>query len=376
MSLEVFSPDSAPVRWASVMLPAVELATTIADTDFVPRALRGNPGAIAACILYGDELGIGPIQALQSIDVIEGSPQPSAALARALILREGHSFIIHEATGTRCLVSGLRIRRPEQERTRVEWNLDMARSAGLLSKAVWQRYPRAMLVARASSELANQVFPDVMKGLGAIPDDSATAGEIATWDEQTEKPPPRKRVARKLKRVPSELPPPEPHPLEPRDTVDTPLPPELLAPWEQPIAPVAPDSSAPVQQDVAGPPMGATGPAPTTEPSPWPPLPPEQPDTKPRPPSGPMGSQLSKAYMAAWKGADIDPSTQRELRLAVTSVIVGRHINSSSELTHREGLQVVGTLAEVETGALAIVADADGAPKLISTRKEPEPGEF
>lgn len=376
MTLTPYSePAPTPVRWAQVMVPAMELAQAIAETDFVPKALRGNPGAIAACILYGDELAIGPMQALRSIDVIEGRPTPSAALIRALILRDGHSFVLHEATGTRCTVSGLRAGRPEAERTRVTWDLDMARSAGLLGKGVWQRYPRAMLVARASSELGNQVFPDVMKGLGLVAEDSATAAEVATWSEDTSAPePPRKRVARKRASKSIAAPEQLPRKMAHLDTEDTPLPPELQPhekapeePWGAQNGTEAQPPTAPPPEPPAGSEPPATSPAGAADD--WPPMPPER---APKPPTPkPMGEGLRRAYMASWKGAGIDPDADRQMRLAVSSLIAERPITSSSELTHLEALAIVGTLAEVETGAQAIVADADGAPKLVSLKEPP-----
>ena len=356
LELDTFIPDERPVRWAQLMGPSMQLAQAVADTDFVPRSMRGNPGAIAACFLYGDELGIGPMEALQSIDNIEGRITLSAALIRGLVYKAGHSLLIHESTGTRCVVSGLRKGRPESERVRVEWNLDQARVAGLLNKAVWQRYPRHMLMARASSELGNQVFPDVLKGLGAIPDDLATVTEVDGWEQTPDQAPARKRVARKRAPAKKELPAPEAvEPTPPSE--DQELPPELLDPFK--VKQPEPAQEAPV---VPQPRQGEQ------EPSPWPPMPPEP---KQSATEKPLGAGARKAMMAAFTGAGIHPTDQRELRLAVTSSIVGRAITTSTELTHSEGLKVIGALAEVETGAAAIVADADGAPKLISTQQEP-----
>ena len=53
--------------WIALMEPAVELAKAVANTEFVPKSLRGNPAAITAAILYGDEVGLGPMQSLARI---------------------------------------------------------------------------------------------------------------------------------------------------------------------------------------------------------------------------------------------------------------------------------------------------------------------
>jgi len=49
-------------------------AKEIAQTDFVPNDLRGKPGAVLACWQFGQEVGLAPMAALQSIAVINGRP--------------------------------------------------------------------------------------------------------------------------------------------------------------------------------------------------------------------------------------------------------------------------------------------------------------
>lgn len=61
---------------------AFDLASKVAATEFVPSALRGKPEAIMACILMGREIGVGPMQALSKIHVVDGRPAMAAELMR------------------------------------------------------------------------------------------------------------------------------------------------------------------------------------------------------------------------------------------------------------------------------------------------------
>lgn len=142
---------------------AWKLAQRLGQTDFVKSNMRGKPEAVLAAILMGDELGIGPMQSLSKIDVIEGRPACSAELMRALITRSGHEIWVEESTNTRCTIAGKR--KDTTRETRVTWTADDVKQAGLSGKPVHQKYPRAMLLARATGELARMVFADVMAGL-------------------------------------------------------------------------------------------------------------------------------------------------------------------------------------------------------------------
>lgn len=187
-------------EWIEVMAPALELARHVVDTEFVPRGLRGNAPAIVAAIMYGDELGLGPMQALAKISVIEGRPTLSAEAQRALILADGHELWVDEATATKVTVSG---RRVGSERTSsVTWTLDDAKRAGLAGRTNWRSYPRQMLQARATAELARLIFADVIGGLAATeeledvdPLDAAPLPSATTGSGSTT----RRRASRKRK---------------------------------------------------------------------------------------------------------------------------------------------------------------------------------
>ncbi len=160
------------------MLPAVgDLAQRISGTEFVPAPLRGKPAAVAASVLAGREIGLPPMASLQHIHIIDGRPSLSAQMQRALILSAGHELRVTEASLTRCVMAGRR--RGQEEWTTVTWSMDDAKRAGLSGKKNWTNHPRRMLQARATSELAQLLFADVIAGMASteeITDDAEGPG--------------------------------------------------------------------------------------------------------------------------------------------------------------------------------------------------------
>ena len=171
MSVAVRPIDDQPLplearhRWVVLLAQVGQLAHAIADTDFVPRALRGNEAAIVAAILYGDEVGLSPMQSLSKVSVIDGRPSIAAEAQRALILAAGHQIWFEDLTTTKATWAGRRAGADIVQR--VTWTMDDAKRAGIAGRQNWRTYPRAMLSARASAELARAVFADVIGGLAA-----------------------------------------------------------------------------------------------------------------------------------------------------------------------------------------------------------------
>lgn len=149
-----------------------KLSQRVSNTVFVPSALRGKNEAVLACVLYGAELGLGPMQALNSIHVIEGRTAMSPELMRAMVARHGHRIDVLENSNTACELEGTRA--DTGSTAKVRWTMEDAKMAGLAGKNNWKTYPRAMLLARATSELCRIVFPDVIAGLSYTPEEVAT----------------------------------------------------------------------------------------------------------------------------------------------------------------------------------------------------------
>lgn len=167
MTIQSYNPDQpAEVAlsvgvdsWVPVLAAVGDLAAKIAGTDFVPDAMRGKPAAVAAAILAGREMGIGPMTALQNIHVIKGKPGQSAQLMRSLVLAAGHSIRTVEANDSRCVVEGRRAGEDEWER--VTFTADQARKA----KIDLGQYPEDKLFARATSRLCRRKFADCLAGM-------------------------------------------------------------------------------------------------------------------------------------------------------------------------------------------------------------------
>lgn len=176
------------------------LATQISDTEFVPEALRGRAPAVLAAILTGSEIGVGPMQSLQKLYVTDdGSIGQAAELMRALILSAGHHLKVTESSTTKVTIEGWRSDETREDAVAVTWTVDDALRAGLIDSIdddgmpvarsqygnplAWEKYPRMMLLARATAELARMVFPDVLSGISYTPDEIDAADVVDVTPE-------------------------------------------------------------------------------------------------------------------------------------------------------------------------------------------------
>jgi len=346
MTVDRYEPDGL-ARWIHTAQPAAALAERIAETEFVPGAMRGKPAVVAACIMYGDEIGVGPMQALASIHVVDGRPFPSAELLRALILRDGHTFRVLESTGTRCRVMGLRRGRPEGEAHYVVWDIEMARAAGLAGKGAWRSYPRALLLARASTDLARMAFPDVVKGLGHVPDVPDVAADWADMasasglpDEPAPVQPEQIQWAGARRSRP-----PTPENPGAVGAPNIPPPGPDYVPWDtdpEPVPEAVEKGAGAVLAD---------------------------PEAEPLVASRPAIARVMAAYGDLGYGAD------RATRLSLFSALLGRDVPTSKTLTPSEAIRLFGQLGRIRDGSLLAIADGHGGFTITPGDTPPEADE-
>ncbi len=148
---------------------ALRLADIMAKASIIPRDYQGNPGNILVAIQWGAELGLPPLQAMQSIAVINGRPALWGDAVIALVRGSGLLDAIHEEV-TDTLATCTVKRRGEEPATR-HFSMEDAKRAGLLGKqGTWSQYPKRMLQMRARAWALRDVFPDVLRGVHVAED--------------------------------------------------------------------------------------------------------------------------------------------------------------------------------------------------------------
>lgn len=199
--LVAYQPESDLILWARDAREAHAIALSLVKTSFVPNTMRGKPEEAAAAILTGAEIGLTPMAALRSIDIISGTPAMRAHALRGLVQSRGHEVWVDDANSTRAVVKGQRKGSGQVQES--VWTLDRARALGLLSKDNWKKQPQAMLVARATSELCRLIASDVLLGL---PYSIEELSDDVT-PEASSQPAPAKRTARRAQVQQGEAPP-------------------------------------------------------------------------------------------------------------------------------------------------------------------------
>ncbi len=141
-----------------------DLAERFSKSTLLPKSMQGKAADVLVTIMAGSELGLSPMASLRAIHVIEGRPVLSADGMVAIVLGSGKAkyFVRIEESDAAVTYETCRVGTDVPRRT--TWTMQMAKAAALHLKDNWRAHPRAMLAARAKSELARDVFPDVLMG--------------------------------------------------------------------------------------------------------------------------------------------------------------------------------------------------------------------
>jgi hypothetical protein len=147
----------------------VAYAETLARAGMLPAAYRNNPGNVLWAIEYGQALGVPPVVAISLVHVIDGKPVASAALITSLVRKAGHRLRV-QASAEKARAEIVRSDDPEFVFVH-EFSLADAKRAGIDRNPTWNKYPQAMLTARAITACARVACPEVLSGLLYTPEE-------------------------------------------------------------------------------------------------------------------------------------------------------------------------------------------------------------
>jgi hypothetical protein len=184
MTTEV-STNTTPARGLALqtMGEAMSFAQMVAKSDFAPKDFKGKPESCLLAIQHGSEVGLSPMQSLQSIAVINGRPTIWGDAALALVqscpvceyVRE---YIEGEGDSLTAVCEAKRQGYPSPSVSR--FSVADAKKAGLWGKTgPWTQYPTRMLALRARGFALRNAFADALRGL-------ITAEEARDYPTQAE----------------------------------------------------------------------------------------------------------------------------------------------------------------------------------------------
>lgn len=163
-----------------------EMRRDLAEADIyaqahalIPYQMRGNTGDMYLLMQIAKHLNIPFITALRGLSFIgdkDVKPAMTAQLMSALVRNAGHTLREQWDPETNTATATL-IRKddPSFEHVAV-WDEEKARVAGLWeSTPTWVQYPKAMLTARAMSEVCRHAASEVLLGFSYVPEEFQTA---------------------------------------------------------------------------------------------------------------------------------------------------------------------------------------------------------
>jgi hypothetical protein len=147
----------------------LEYARYLAASGLLPAQYRDKPANVLWAAEFGDMIGIPTMASILGVHVIEGKPSASAALISALVRRAGHR--IRTWGDDEKAVTEI-VRSDDPDFTyRVEWTISRAKQADLAGKGTWKKYPAALLKARTVTECARDACQEVLFGLQYTPEE-------------------------------------------------------------------------------------------------------------------------------------------------------------------------------------------------------------
>jgi hypothetical protein len=178
--------QSVELAGASLSLDSLmEVSRVLAVSNLLPQALRGKPADVLITIMYGQELGMTPMESILGIYVVNGRPGLSGQKWLERVRKAGHRAYVPCATcgqgktehrgadhtyvadhdDQHCTMTIVRGDSGDEHTETFTWA--DAERAKLTGKEVWKSWPKRMLLWRAVTTCATVICPEVASGFDA-----------------------------------------------------------------------------------------------------------------------------------------------------------------------------------------------------------------
>lgn len=169
MTTEISTQRAATGLALATFDDAFRFAKMVSSSEFAPKDFKGKPESCLLAIQHGSEVGLSPMQSLQSIAVINGRPTIWGDAALALVQSSPVCEYVREYTegeGDNLTAVCEAKRRGYPQPTVSRFSMADAKRAGLAGKSgPWTQYPARMLTLRARGFALRNAFADALRGL-------------------------------------------------------------------------------------------------------------------------------------------------------------------------------------------------------------------
>jgi hypothetical protein len=174
------------VQYTQVLEQADVFAKRLAKMAIAGK-YREKPDDALGAILYGAELGLNPVQSLQQVFTVHGTPSIYTRTMVALLKRKGFKFRTVECTDESVTVTAAA---PDGSTESSTWTISRAITAGYVPEwddrtNDWKKNqygkldgnmkyltdPQTMLWAKAAAEVSRRIAPDVLLGIAYTAED-------------------------------------------------------------------------------------------------------------------------------------------------------------------------------------------------------------
>lgn len=186
---QVFSNFPSMAEWNTMQ----SIAAMLKQGGVLPKGIDTVPKMVVV-LQAGREIGLAPIEALNSLYFVNGKVAMYGEAVPNQILRAGHRIVWGKCDATEATVTI--IRGDDGQKMTTKFTMAEAQERGYTNNPIYKKFPENMLKWRALSMTAKFIAPDALRGIG-IKEDM----EVEVVDEagKFHNPDEAKRVKRELK---------------------------------------------------------------------------------------------------------------------------------------------------------------------------------